>query len=91
MTAGAFRVRVAGPADAELLAQWAAAMAWETEHKRLDPGTVRAGVAAGIADPQRARYFVAMDDAAVAGRETIPAAGGTLMVTRGWSGWRNDD
>lgn len=91
MTADGFRVRVAGPADADLLAQWAAAMAWETEHKRLDPATVRAGVAAGIADPQRARYFIAMDDAAVAGHETIATAIGTLMVTREWSDWRNGD
>ena len=89
--AGGFRVRAATPADADLLAQWAAAMAWETEHKRLDPDTVRAGVAAGIADPQRARYFLAMDDAAVAGRETIATAVGTLMVTREWSDWRNGD
>jgi GNAT superfamily N-acetyltransferase len=90
-TKAGFRVRVAAPADADLLAQWAAAMAWETEHKRLDPGTVRAGVAAGIADPQRARYFIAMDDAAVAGHETIATAVGTLMVTREWSDWRNGD
>ena len=90
-TEAGFRVRPAVPADTDLLAQWAAAMAWETEHKRLDPGTVRAGVAAGIADPRRARYFVAMDDAAVAGHETIATAVGTLMVTREWSDWRNGD
>jgi ribosomal protein S18 acetylase RimI-like enzyme len=87
----AFRVRAAEPADAALLAQWAAAMAWETEHQRLDPGTVLAGVAAGIADPQRARYFLAMDDAPLAGHETIGSPVGTLMVTREWSDWRNGD
>jgi ribosomal protein S18 acetylase RimI-like enzyme len=87
----AFRVRAAEPADAALLAQWAAAMAWETDQKRLDPDVVLAGVAAGIADPQRARYFIAMDDAAVAGHETIATAVGTLMVTREWSDWRNGD
>ena len=86
-----FRIRAATAADAPLLADWAAAMAWETEHKRLDPDTVLAGVAAGLADPQRARYFVAMDDAAVAGHETIGIAVGTLMVTREWSDWRNGD
>ena len=49
------RIRDAHAADVELLAQWAQAMAWETEHKRLDPHTVHAGVAAGLADPAKAR------------------------------------
>jgi GNAT superfamily N-acetyltransferase len=85
------RIREATPEDATLLARWAAAMAWETEHKRLDPGTVLAGVAAGIADPARARYFVAMDEALVAGRETLAVPVGTLMLTREWSDWRNGE
>ena len=38
------RVRPAHAADLDLLAGWAAAMAWETEHKRLDPATIRDGV-----------------------------------------------
>lgn len=86
-----YRIRPATAADAPLLAQWARAMAWETEHKRLDPDTVLAGVAAGIADPARARYFVAMQDAAVAGHETLGVAVGTLMLTSEWSDWRNGD
>jgi ribosomal protein S18 acetylase RimI-like enzyme len=85
------RIRDAVAADLELLAQWAQAMAWETEHKRLDADTVRAGVAAGLADPGRARYFVAMHDAALAGHETVGIATGTLMLTREWSDWRNGD
>jgi len=89
--ATALRVRDAEPADAGLLARWAQAMAWETEHKRLDEATVRAGVAAGIADDARARYFVAMQDAPLAGHETIGVAVGTLMLTREWSDWRNGD
>ena len=86
-----YRIRPAIPADAPLLAQWAQAMAWETEHKRLDAGTVLAGVAAGIADPARARYFLAMQDAPVAGHETLGVAVGTLMLTSEWSDWRNGD
>ena len=85
------RVRPAQAADLDLLAGWAAAMAWETEHKRLDPAIVRAGVEAGLADPARARYFVAMEQALTAGRETIASAVGTLMLTREWSDWRNGE
>lgn len=86
---GGLRIRDAEPADAPLLAEWAAAMAWETEHKRLDPGTVARGVANALADPLRARYFVAMRQAEVAGRETIALPVGTLMLTDEWSDWRN--
>lgn len=85
----AFRIRAATAADAVLLADWAGAMAWETEHRRLDPASVQAGVAAGIADPAKARYFIAMRDAALAGHETIAVPVGTLMLTDEWSDWRN--
>lgn len=85
------RVREAHLRDAETLAQWAIAMAWETEHKRLDPATVLAGVEAGLSDAAKARYFIAMREVAVAGRETIGEAVGTLMLTREWSDWRCGD
>ena len=85
------RIREARAHDRDLLADWAIAMAWETEHKKLDPDTVRRGVAAGIADPAKARYFIAMDEADVAGRETIAAPVGTLMLTREWSDWRDGE
>jgi len=68
--------------DAELLAAWAQAMAMETEHKHLDGETVLKGVQAGIADPKRARYFIAMS-----GYTPV----GTLMLTTEWSDWRNGD
>jgi len=85
------RIRDAVPADCDLIAQWMIAMAWETEHKRLDPPTVHAGVAAGLADPAKARYFVAMREADTAGHETIAVPAGTLMLTREWSDWRNGE
>ena len=85
------RIRDAVAADRDLIADWMVAMAWETEHKRLDPPTVQAGVGAGLADPAKARYFVAMREAEVAGRETIAVPAGTLMLTREWSDWRNGD
>jgi len=83
------RIRAATPSDAAQLAQWAQAMALETEHRQLDPATVLAGMVACIADADKARYFVAMQDASLAGRETIGVAVGTLMLTREWSDWRN--
>lgn len=85
------RIRDAVPADRDLIADWMIAMAWETEHKRLDPDTVCAGVEAGLADAAKARYFVAMREVEVAGRETIAVAAGTLMLTHEWSDWRNGD
>lgn len=85
------RIRNAHANDRDLLAQWASAMAWETEHKRLDPATIEAGIEAAIADPAKARYFIAMSEVALAGRETIATAAGTLMLTREWSDWRNGD
>ena len=85
------RIREAQPADTDLLAQWMIAMAWETEHKRLDPATIHAGIATGIADPAKARYFIAMRDAALAGHETVGVPAGMLMLTTEWSDWRNGD
>lgn len=85
------RIRDATAVDLDLLTQWAQAMAWETERKTLDPDTVRAGIAAGIADPAKARYFVAMQDTAPGGHETVGMPVGTLMLTTEWSDWRNGD
>src|SRR3546814_11930235 len=81
MTAPTIREAVA--ADRDWLADCAVAMALDTEHKQLDPGTVRAGVATGISDSAKARYFVAIDGDGV--------RVGTLMLTREWSAWRNGD
>lgn len=78
--ADAPKVRDARTDDLAWLAEGALAMAWETERKRLDGGTVRAGIAAGLADPAKARYFVA---------ERGGARAGTLMLTGEWSDWRN--
>ncbi len=84
-------VREATVADAPLLAQWAAAMALETEAKVLAPDTILAGVRAGIDDPAKARYFIAVGTAIVGGGETFAAPVGTLMLTGEWSDWRNGD
>ncbi len=63
-----------------LIASNNVAMALEAEHKRLDPGTARAGAHAVFADAGRGRYFVAEQDSRVVGQ---------LMITYEWSDWRN--
>jgi ribosomal protein S18 acetylase RimI-like enzyme len=73
-------LRDARSGDAEAIARFNAAMALETEHKRLDPASLRAGVGAVIADPRHGFYLVAES-----GGETA----GCLMITYEWSDWRN--
>lgn len=75
-------LRLAVPQDAQVIADYNVAMAWETEQIRLDPPTVLAGVRAALADAGKASYFVAE----VAGR-----VGAQLMITHEWSDWRNGD
>ncbi len=78
------RVREALAADADLLARWNAAMAWETEHKRLDPDTLARGARAVFAQPARGRYFIAQRS----GAEGPSEAAGCLLLTEEWSDWR---
>jgi ribosomal protein S18 acetylase RimI-like enzyme len=75
-------VRPAAAADADFLAQGNSAMALETEHKRLEPTVVGAGVRAALADPAKGLYFIAERDGTRVGQ---------LMFTREWSDWRNGD
>jgi GNAT superfamily N-acetyltransferase len=75
-------VRPARRDEAQRLADWAGAMAWETERKRLDPGTVLRGVQRVFEEPGRGRYLIAERDG---------AAAGTLMLTYEWSDWRCAD
>ena len=76
-------VRAATAEDVPWLASCALQLAWETEQRRLDHATVVEGVAAGIADPRRARYAVA--------RSADGTPVGSLMLTTEWSDWRNGD
>ena len=75
------RIRDATHDDLEFLACGNESMARETEHRTLDPRTVRRGVEAVLADHARGRYFVAVDESG--------AALGQLMVTYEWSDWRD--
>ena len=73
-------VRPALSADAPQLAEWAKAMAWETERKTLPDEDIFPGVRRAIEQSGLAQYFIAE----LAGR---PA--GCLMLTYEWSDWRN--
>lgn len=75
-------IRPATPADIDHLVTWNAAMAWETEHKRLDEAVLRRGTEAVFADPRRGTYLVAELDG-------VPV--GSLLITYEWSDWRNGD
>ncbi len=75
-------IRAATLADVADLVNWNLAMAWETEHKRLDPDTLRRGVAGVLEQPRRGFYLVA---------EHAGVAVGSLLVTFEWSDWRCGD
>ena len=77
---GGTLVRPAEARDLDTLVGFAAAMARETEDKELDEPTLRAGVAALLADPARGRTFVVESGGAVVA---------SLMLTFEWSDWRN--
>ena len=73
-------IRAATAADLDVLAEFALAMARETEDVALDEATLRAGVAGLLADPARGRSFVL---------EVDGEAMASLMLTTEWSEWRN--
>ena len=75
-------VRPATRADIPVLATFNAAMAWETERKRLDPERLARGIAGPFEQPGRGRYFVAESGGVVVG---------SLLVTYEWSDWRDGD
>ena len=73
-------IRAATHGDIEVIAANNGALALETEHRRLAPEIVRAGVAAALADSAKGRYFVA---------ESAGRVVGQIMHTYEWSDWRN--
>ena len=75
-------VRAATRADLDVLVEWNAAMAWETEQKRLDRAVLARGVDAVFDDPRRGFYLVA---------EHGGTRAGSLLVTYEWSDWRCGD
>ena len=72
--------RSAHPSDRDVIVDFQAAMARETEDVSLDRDICTRGVAAVLADPSRGRYYVAES----AGRVVA-----SLLLTYEWSDWRN--
>lgn len=73
-------IRRATLADAEVIAEFNAALAAETEDKTLDRSTLAAGVRSVLEDSSKGTYFVACIDGSPVGQ---------LMITYEWSDWRN--
>ena len=80
MTSPDVSIRDATPSDAEIIAEFNANLALESEGMRLDPGLVGPGVDALLGDRSRGRYWVAESDGRIVGQ---------IMVTYEWSDWRN--
>jgi ribosomal protein S18 acetylase RimI-like enzyme len=76
----AIRIRLARPADAKTLVEFNAAMALETEGKRLLPEVIGAGVRSLLRNPDAGFYVVA---------ESRARPIGALLITKEWSDWRN--
>ena len=74
------KIRRANLADAPVIADFNIRLAEESEHLRLDPVCVAAGVAALLSDPAKGIYYVAERNGSVVGQ---------LMITYEWSDWRN--
>ena len=73
-------IRRANPSDQAVLVEFNAALAWETEHKRLRQDVLAAGVRAVFADSARGFYTLAEEAGEIIGQ---------MMVTFEWSDWRN--
>ncbi|WP_266160843.1 GNAT family N-acetyltransferase [Dyella silvatica] len=76
------KIRPANAVDIPHLVRWNAAMAWETEAKRLDLAVLERGVAAVLDETRRGFYLIA---------ERAGDAVGSLLVTYEWSDWRCGD
>lgn len=77
-------VRLARPDDAATIASFSAAMALETEGRRLDLGRLHLGTIALIETPARGFFIVAELE-----QDHRCQLLGQLMVTYEWSDWRN--
>lgn len=74
-------VRDARAHDLDTIVDFNARLAWETEHKTLDPAILARGVARALEEPDRLRYWVAEVD----GGQVV----GQAAISREWTDWRN--
>ncbi len=77
-------IRRAGIEDVDSIVAFSAAMAWETEQRRLDEARLRAGTQSLLETASFGFFMVA--EAGGAERTTVV---GQLMITYEWSDWRN--
>lgn len=77
-------IRRAGPNDTSTITAFNAAMALETEDRRLDQETLREGVRSLLSRPEYGFYVIA-EHSHLNQMEPI----GQLMITYEWSDWRN--
>lgn len=77
-------VRLANRGDAEQIASFSAAMAFETEGRRLDLNRLSEGTRALLESPDRGFFMVAELEEGEK-RQLL----GQLMITYEWSDWRN--
>jgi len=73
-------IRSANLDDLPTIVDFNCRLAWETEHKRLEPDTIRRGVQRALTQPQMCRYFVA---------ESAGQVVGQAMVTFELTDWRD--
>lgn len=73
-------LRDANLGDADIISEYNARLARETEGRELDHTVLTAGVRALLADTAKGRYFVA---------ESAGEVIGQVMITYEWSDWRN--
>ena len=76
----AFTIRRAVPADGPTIVEFNRLMAQESEGKTLDANILGCGVANALADPNKGRYFLALQQDEIVGQ---------LSLTFEWSDWRN--
>ena len=77
-----FNIRRGDKADLELIVEFNARLASESEDVELDRDRLRSGVRNALDDDRRAFYLIA---------ESSGAAVGQLMVTFEWSDWRDGE
>lgn len=82
---GSILIRDARPDDVDDIVSFSSAMAWETEHRRLDRERVRQGTMALLDAPSYGFFQVAEASGSLPERRIIAQ----LMVTYEWSDWRN--
>jgi ribosomal protein S18 acetylase RimI-like enzyme len=73
-------IRPAQMSDVDVLVRFSAAMADETEHRKLDLARLREGTLSVLKSEKHGYYLVA---------ETNNGVVGQLLVTYEWSDWRN--